>query len=152
MKIFVQTIVFAVFFGHPAWLFAADQKPAKASPVPPPIVERGPAAYEPQLLKMAELMGSLAFLADICPATEATRDGLATRDGKDWRDKVAMLIEAEASSPRLKGLIAGAYNRGYSDLEVNYKTCSEPALALFEHQIYAVHNLSQDLARRYSGN
>ena len=147
MNSIVQTTVIISFFSLSSSVFAADTKPAKPAPEPPPIIERGPTQFEPQLLNLAELMGALAFLADICP----DKDG-KTQTGQIWRDKTALLIEAETSGPRLKGLMAGAYNRGYSDLEVNYKTCSQPALALYERDLELVHRLSQDLARRYSGN
>ena len=146
MKIIIQATVIISFLSLPFGVFAADTKPAKPAPGPPPILERGPTPFEPQLLKMAELMGALAFLADIC-SNEASN----AQSGQIWRDKTALLMDAETSGPRLRGLMAGAYNRGYSDLEVNYKGCSQPALALYEHDLEMVHRLSQDLARRYSG-
>lgn len=147
MKLIGQVIVIVSFLGTSISAFAADSKPAKPAPELPPIIEPGPTHFEPQLLKMAELMGSLAFLADICPDGDGK-----TQSGQIWRDKTALLMEAETSGLRLKGLMAGAYNRGYSELEVNYKGCAEPALALYEHDLEVVHKLSQDLTRRYSGN
>lgn len=47
-----------------------------------------PPPYEPQLLRLAEMMGALAYLRDLC----------AAGDGDDWRDKMTVLLNAEAPS------------------------------------------------------
>ncbi len=38
----------------------------KPSAAPPPVAEAPPPAYEPQLLRLSEIMGSLAYLQTIC--------------------------------------------------------------------------------------
>lgn len=125
----------------------AAEKPAKPAPAPPPAIERPPTVFEPQLLQLAETMGGLAFLADLCPDLHET-----SQSGQLWRDKTAGLIEAEATGPRLKGLLAGAYNRGFTGLEITHKNCTEAAQALYARDLETAHHLSQTLARRYSGN
>jgi uncharacterized protein (TIGR02301 family) len=58
---------------------------AKTQPAPPPVAPDPPAPpYEPDLLRLAEIMGSLAYLREICAAREAPA----------WRDRMVALVEA----------------------------------------------------------
>src|SRR5208337_3862265 len=77
--------------------------PSTQAPAPPPPPERPP-PYEPQLLRLAELLGSLAYLRDLC--------GLG--DSAEFRAKMAALLDAESLEQR-RNLLAGAYNKGFRD-------------------------------------
>jgi uncharacterized protein (TIGR02301 family) len=143
----VKQLILAALLLAPNLTFAAETAKQKVPEPPPAPVEGPPPPFQPQLLKLAETMGSIAFLADLCPDLHAPGE-----DGTMWRGKAANLAEAEANGPRLKGLLAGAYNRGYLSYEVNYQACTEAAKLSFVRDLAAINTLAAELARRYSGN
>lgn len=106
-----------VLMAEPA---GAQQRPRPATPpaaVAPP-VEAPPAAYEPQLLKLAEVLGAMSFLSELCSTPSA--DG----KGDQWRRKMIELMEAEAQGEGQKGRLAGAFNRGYAGYRTTYRVCT----------------------------
>ena len=85
--------------------FGQQRRPAPA-PAPPPKEEAAPepppAAYEPDLLRLAEAMGTLSYMTALC-----------TQPGSDtWPQRITQLIEAEGTTVQRKERLAGAYNRG----------------------------------------
>jgi len=119
----------------------AQQTPAKPAPVEtaPPIDATPP--YEPQLLRLAQMMGALAFLRDLCG------DG----DGRTFHDKMTALLEAEARSQSRKETLAGAYNRSFRDYEIAYRACTPAARELVARFLAETARLTADLANRYGG-
>jgi len=111
----------------------------------PPPAEAPP--YEGQLLKLSELMGTVAFLADLCPDLHDP-----DQNGEMWRQKAKGLLDAESNNDTLKALLAGAYNRGYAGYEVNYHLCTDTARLSFKHALAAINSISRTLTRKYSGN
>ncbi|HTR13713.1 MAG TPA: TIGR02301 family protein [Roseiarcus sp.] len=97
---------------------AAGTKPAQApAAAPAPPTQEPPPPYEPQLLRLAELTGALAYLRDLCGAG----------DGSQFRSKMEKLLAAEGLSDSRRDLLAGAYNRGFRDYETTYRTCTPVA-------------------------
>lgn len=90
--------------------------PPSAPPVVPPAAPQV-APYEPQLLRLAELMGALHYLRGLC--------GYA--DAPAWRDKMNALAVAQGFDEAAKARFAGAFNRGYRTFSESYRGCSEPA-------------------------
>lgn len=103
--------------------------------------------YEGDILKLSELMGSVAFLADLCPDMHDP-----AQNGEMWRQKAQSLLDTQAKSDILKALMAGAYNRGYQDYEVNYNACTDVARTGFSRDLSAINHLASALTRKYSGN
>lgn len=138
MKAAAVGICVLAFFSAPA---SAQQAPAKPPPVEaaPPV--DAPPPYEPQLLRLAEMMGALAFLRDLCG------DG----DGKAFHDKMNGLLEAEAHSQSRKETLAGAYNRSFRDYQIAYRACTPAARELIARYLAETARLTADLANRYGG-
>jgi len=113
--------------------------PSTQAPAPPPPPERPP-PYEPQLLRLAELLGSLAYLRDLC--------GLG--DSAEFRAKMAALLDAESLEQR-RNLLAGAYNKGFRDYATSYRVCGPAANAVIERYLNETARLAADLASRYGG-
>ena len=65
---------------------AAAPQPAPAPA--PPQGEPAPAPYEKELLRLAEIMGSLAFLRSLCTA----------KDAPEWPKRMQALIDAEGTT------------------------------------------------------
>lgn len=110
----------------------------QASPTPAPTP---PPPYEPQLLRLAELMGALSYLRDLCGAG----------DGAQFRDKMARLLDAEARSPERKETLAGAFNRGFGDYEMTYRACTPTARDIVARYLEESARIARDVASRYGG-
>ena len=121
------------------------QNPAKkdASPEPDAPLADIPPPYEPQTLKLAEIMGSIAFLSTLC----------ATSDGKDqgaiWRSKALEFVNAEPMSPARKERFAGAYNRGFQSYGLVYRTCTNNARLSIERLMDDGAKLTREIASRF---
>jgi uncharacterized protein (TIGR02301 family) len=93
---------------------ASRAPPARAQPAPQPVAPDPPAPpYEPDLLRLSEIMGSLAYLREICAAREAPA----------WRDRMVALIEAEGRVPSRRDRLTDAYNRGFKAYAGTHRTC-----------------------------
>jgi uncharacterized protein (TIGR02301 family) len=114
----------------------AATPPAAPTPVAPP-----PPPYEPQLMRLAEIMGALAYLRDICGA----------HDSDAFHDKVAALLEIEARTTERKERLAGAYNRGFHDYERAYRNCTPAAQEIVRRFLEETAHISGDIAGRYGG-
>ncbi len=124
---------------------AAQTTPAKPAapaeqPAPPPQAEPPP-PYEPQLLRLAEVVGALSYLRDLCGAG----------DGATFRAKFANLLETEASTPARKETLAGAFNRGFRDYELTYRACTPAAQEIVVRFLDEAGRIAKDVANRYGG-
>jgi len=119
----------------------AQTKTAPPPPVAPP-AEAPPPPYEPQLLRLAEILGSLAFLRDLC--------GL--KDGDKFRAKMAELLEAEAKTEKRKDMLAGAFNRGFRGYEVIYRSCTPAADSVIGRYLSEAGRLAHELTNRFGGS
>ena len=116
-------------------------KPAAApEPTPPPVAER-PLPYEPQLLRLAQMMGALAYLRDLCGAG----------DGAKFRAKMAALLSAEGVSESRRDLIAGAYNNGFRGYAMTYRVCTPAAGEVISRFLTETARLAAEVANRYGG-
>ena len=126
---------------------AAQTPPAKpaATPAPAPTPSPTPVApappYEPQLLRLSELMGALSYLRDLCKAG----------DGAEFRGKMAKLLDAEGAAKERKELLAGAFNRGFNDYRLTYRTCTASAEEIIAHFLDESGRIARDVASRYGG-
>jgi uncharacterized protein (TIGR02301 family) len=111
--------------------------PAQPQPAP----EAPPPPYEPELLKLSEAMGSIAFLRGLCTGAEEPV----------WRERMASLIESEASSPARREKLAGAYNRGYRSYALVYRNCTPAAQEALVRLAREGEGLSRTLAGRFGG-
>ncbi len=123
---------------------AGAQQRRPAPPPPPkeePAPEPPPAVYEPELLRLAEILGALGYLTTLC----------GTSGGEAWRQRMAQLIEAEGVTPQRRDRLAGAYNRGYLGHQPAHRDCSDRTREAIDRFIERGQRLARDLAGRYSG-
>jgi uncharacterized protein (TIGR02301 family) len=97
--------------------------------------------YEPQLLRLSEILGALSFLRDLCGAG----------DGDKWRTQMAALIATEGTSEERKARLAGSFNRGFRGFEQTYRTCTPNAELVIGRYIREGEKIAQDVASRYGG-
>ena len=138
----------ALLSGPPALAASASGRRAPAAvPAPPPPAasqetNAGPAPYEPDLLRLSGIVGSLAYLRDLCGAG----------DGAVWRAKMNALLQAASDSPLEKERLAGAYNKGFRDYELIYRTCTANARTVIARYLNEGAQLTRDVATRYGGD
>lgn len=116
-----------------------NAKPAEKEPPPP--AEPPPAPYDRDLMRLSEIIGSLAFLRGLCGGPDAA----------EWPRRMSALMEAEGVTPTRRERLAGAYNRGYRGYALTYRVCT-PAVTLATSRFLAEgERLSQALAGRFGG-
>ena len=106
-----------------------------AQPGEPPI------PYEPQLLRLAEILGSLSFLRDLCGAG----------DGDKWRSQMAALLAAEGTTEARKERLAGSFNKGFRGFEQSYRACTPNAELAVSRYIEEGERIARDVSSRYGG-
>ena len=111
-----------------------DKAPAPAPEPPPP-------PYEPQLLRLSEIMGALSYLRDLC----------GDRDADAYRAKMTALLAVEATSDARKERLAGAFNHGFQGYALTYRTCTPAARVVIARFLDEAARVSKDLANRYGG-
>lgn len=132
-------LVFAMAVASAA---AAQQRnaPSAKPPEPPPAVEQG-APYEPELLRLSEVMGSLAYLRQLCEGREAG----------EWRTRMAALLDAEGTTPARRERLTAAYNRGFRAYAPMHRRCTDGSREAASRLAIDGEKLSRALAGRYGG-
>jgi len=113
---------------------ADGSNPQAATPGPPP------PPYEPQVLRLAEILGALAWLDDLCGAKS------------DWRARMQQFLEAEAKTPERKERIAGSFNRSFHDYELSYQSCTPNAQIIISRFLTEGGMLARDVVNRFSAS
>jgi len=117
----------------------AKPKEQKAEPAPP--AEPPPPLYEKELLRLAEIMGSLALLRPLCAAP----------DGPEWQGRMQALLDAEGTTPGRRERLAGAYNKGYQAYALTYRICTASAREAANRYLKEGESLAHGIAGRYGG-
>ena len=116
----------------------------KAAPTPQPSAT--PTAqdtlppYEAQMLRLAQVMGALSLLRDLCG------DG----DGAQYRARFAALMDAEANTPARKSAWAGAFNQSFEDYRLTYANCTPNARAAIQSFLTEADDIATAISDRYA--
>lgn len=122
-------------------LAAKPASDAKGSPVAPD-AESPPPPYDPELLRLAEILGALTYLNELC----------ASNPSGDWRAKMQSLLEAEARTTARKERLAGSYNRGFRDYERTYHSCTQNAQAVISRFLAEGGKIAHEVVNRYGAS
>lgn len=118
----------------------AQPKADTAAPTtPPPEVER-PAPYDDDLLRLAEVLGSVHYLRNLCnPGKE-----------EDWRAEMQQLLDSETKDePKRKERLTAAFNRGYRSFASVYTGCTSQAIAAEERYRNEGATLATEITGRF---
>jgi uncharacterized protein (TIGR02301 family) len=119
-----------------------QQPPAQqqaAPPPPPPPAEDKPAPYDPQLTRLAEILGSITYLRSLCGA-----------EREDWRDSMRQLLESDtAREPKRRERMTAAYNRGYRSFAAIYTGCTAAAQTAAERYRNEGATLAAEITARF---
>ena len=106
-----------------------------ATPAPPP--ETKP--YDPQLMRLAEILGALTYLRGLC----------GEKDAEEWRGRMQALLDAEGMPPVRKDRLAGAYNRGIQGYSLSYRTCTANAHIVIDRFLAEGERIAKEVENRY---
>ena len=124
-------------------------KPQAIAPAPAPKAEEpatsgdgAPPPYEPQLMRLAEILGALAFLRDLCGAS----------DGETYRARMSALLEAETRNDARRDRLAGAFNRGFRGYQTTYLRCTPNADVIITRFLTEGGKLAREISYRYGSS
>jgi uncharacterized protein (TIGR02301 family) len=124
-------------------LVALGQAPRGAEPAPPPparAIEGGPAPFDGELMRLAEILGALHYLRALCGANE----------GAKWRDQMQALLDAEAQNANRRSRLTASFNHGYRDFQQAYRTCTPAATVAVRRYLDEGAKISRDITARYT--
>ena len=105
-----------------------------------PLHAQAPAPFDPNLQRLAEIMGALHYLRGICGANE----------GEKWRNELQALIDAEAPSGERRARMVAAFNRGYRGFQQSYRTCTPAADLVIRRYLEEGSRIARDVTARYA--
>ncbi|CDX33310.1 conserved exported hypothetical protein [Mesorhizobium plurifarium] len=104
----------------------------------PPPARAAEAPFEPGLMRLAEVLGSLHFLRNLCG-----------EKGDQWRIQMEKLLESENPDPDRRARFIASFNRGYRSFSGTYTQCTPSATAAIARYMKEGETLSRDIASRY---
>jgi uncharacterized protein (TIGR02301 family) len=132
------------FFGRrPAPAPRPRHHVAPQTPKTEPQAEAPPettAPYDRDLDRLAEILGTLHFLRNLC----------GTNEGPKWRDEAQALIEAEAPTGTRHDKMVDSFNRGYLGYKQVYRTCTPAAHIVIRRFLEEGARISRDVTARYA--
>jgi uncharacterized protein (TIGR02301 family) len=95
------------------------------------------APFEPGLMRLAEILGSLHFLRNLCG-----------EKGDQWRAEMEKLLASENPDPERRARLVASFNRGYRSFS-GYTRCTPSATEAISRYMKEGETLSRDIASRY---
>ncbi len=102
--------------------------------------EGGPPPYQADLQRLAEILGALHYLRNICGANE----------GQTWRNEMQALIEAEAPPGERRDRLVASFNRGYRGFQQTYRSCTPAADLAIRRYLDEGARISRDITARFA--
>ncbi len=96
------------------------------------------APFEQPLLRLAEVLGSLHYLRNLCGEA-----------GDQWRGEMEQLLASENPGPERKARFIASFNRGYRSFDGVYVACTASATEAITRYMKEGEALSRDIATRY---
>ncbi len=121
----------------------AGVRPAHAADTPPagsPPQDAKP--YDPQLLRLAEVLGALSYLRGLCG------DG----DGDVWHKRMQALLDAEGTTPLRRDRLAGSYNRGIEGYSLSYRSCTPNAKEVVDRFLAEASHIAKQVENRFGAS
>ena len=103
-------------------------------------IEGGPAPFDKDLQRLAEILGALHYLRNICGANE----------GQRWRNEMMSLIDAEALTGDRRSRMVVSFNRGYRGFQQTYRTCTPAADLAIRRYLDEGAKISREITARYA--
>lgn len=95
--------------------------------------------YQPEMERLAEILGSLYFLQPLC------QEGTA-----DWRAEMADLIALDQPDDDRRQRLAGAFNSGYESYARLHRSCTDSARQALMRLLAEAERVARDIANRFA--
>ena len=115
------------------------QDAANAQVEDTPKIKVLPPAYDEQMMRLSEVLGSLHYLRELCGANE----------GQLWREQMQRLIVAEEPTPERRAEMTNRFNRGFRAFRETYRECTDAALEANNRYLFEGTKLSSEIPTRY---
>lgn len=122
--------------GRAGWPFGLVLSLALISPGPASATSLPP--YAPAMEELAEIMGSLQFLAELCED-----------DPAPWRAETEDMIALAEADEAWRIRLSDRFNLGYSSFAAAYRSCTESARAAIDHYRFLGAELAADIAKAF---
>jgi uncharacterized protein (TIGR02301 family) len=106
----------------------------------PAAAEGGPAPFDADLMRLAEILGALHYLQPLCGANE----------GNKWRDQMSALLDAEAQSGDRRNRLVANFNNGYRSFQRTYHSCTPAANVVVRRYLDEGAKISREITARYT--
>lgn len=116
----------------------AAPPPAEIKPAQPPAIELPP-AYEEPMLRLAEILGSLHYLRELCGAEE----------GQTWRQEMEKMLQAEQPAEARSQKLIARFNRGYRSFREIYRECTPSAAEAANRYLRQGVRIASEIPSRY---
>lgn len=95
--------------------------------------------YEPQMERLAEILGSLYFLNPLCKP-----------GGADWRQELSDLVRLDQPDDDRQQRLYGAFNGGFQAYSRLYRTCTASAEEALARLLIEAESTARDIHTRYA--
>ena len=142
---FPKLILIAMFLVIPAQSYAQttnqtnEEATVNTPEVDQPKITTLPPAYETQMLRLSEILGSLHYLRELCGAKEDQK----------WRQAMQDMIKDEEPSDERKAQMIANFNHGFRGFQETYRECTNAAIEANNRYIAEGVKLSGEIPSRY---
>jgi uncharacterized protein (TIGR02301 family) len=115
-RLLVATVFMLSVACHPLAAQTQPQQQPQAQPQNP--ADRDARPYDGQILRLAEILGALHYLRELCGQDE----------GQIWRDQMRELVNSEGGTALRKARLVENFNKGYRGYARTYRVCNRSAI------------------------
>ena len=113
---------------------------ALAPAVAPARAEVAAAPFDGNLQRLAEILGALHYLRNICGANE----------GLKWRNEMQSLVDAETPGGDRRAKMIASFNRGYRGYQQTYRNCTPAADVVIRRYLEEGSKIAREMTARYA--
>jgi uncharacterized protein (TIGR02301 family) len=102
--------------------------------------EPAAAPFDGGLQRLAEILGALHYLRNICGSNE----------GQKWRNEMQAIVDAEAPGGERRLRMIASFNRGYRGYQQSYRTCTPAAELVIRRYLEEGSKIAREMTARYA--
>jgi uncharacterized protein (TIGR02301 family) len=106
----------------------------------PARAEVAAAPFDGSLQRLAEILGALHYLRNICGANE----------GLKWRNEMQSLVDAETPGGDRRAKMIASFNRGYRGYQQTYRNCTPAADVVIRRYLEEGSKIAREMTARYA--
>ena len=106
----------------------------------PARAEAAAAPFDGSLQRLAEILGALHYLRNICGANE----------GLKWRNEMQSLVDAETPGGDRRSRMIASFNRGYRGYQQTYRSCTPAADLVIRRYLEEGSKIAREMTARYA--